>query len=322
MDLTDEPLRDRLDVADQQVVADGLQRRLVGERHVDENRALHDLLPAPQARREPRLIARVLREAHRLVAAIGDVGKAVHGHMRARHRHVLGGKRGNQIGVLLGQQLGAAGPSRRQHPVTVLRGGAEHRLRMTGDVDRQRLLHRPRRDVRFRHAVVLAVVAEEIPAESEVEDVAELVRHLEVLLEIDAEALEFVGLVTGADPEHEPPVRQGVGRGNLGEQARRVVQRHDDHGGAEPDLLRHRRAVRHHQQGRCAQAVVREMMLGEPRDRIPQLVGQLRLLGDLAEYLRRRRTRIARAHQVENAEFHNLNPRFRSMSGHYRPGSD
>ena len=47
--------------------------------------------------------------------------------------------------------------------------------------------------MRFRHLVVLALVAEEIPAEGQVENVAELLGHLEILDDVDAEPLEFVG---------------------------------------------------------------------------------------------------------------------------------
>jgi hypothetical protein len=49
---------------------------------------------------------------------------------------------------------------------------------MAGDVDRQRFLHRPGRDVGLRDLVVFAVVAEEILRKSTVEDVAELFGHL------------------------------------------------------------------------------------------------------------------------------------------------
>jgi hypothetical protein len=46
------------------------------------------------------------------------------------------------------------------------------------------------------------------------------------------------------------------------------------------------------------------MMLGEPRDRVAELVGEPRLLGDFAEHLGRRLVRLARPHQIEDAEFH------------------
>ena len=69
---------------------------------------------------------------------------------------------------------------------------------------------------------MLAVVAEEILGEGTVEDVAEFLGHLQVGFDIDAEPLEFVGLVAGADAEHQAPVRERVGGCNLGRKPRRV----------------------------------------------------------------------------------------------------
>ena len=226
--------------------------------------------------------------------------------VRPRHGRILGGKRGDDVGILLGQQLGAADPARRQHPIAVPRGGAEHRLGMAGDVDRQRVLHRAGRDMGFRHLVVLAVVAEELPAEGQVEDVAELVGHFEILGDVDAEPLEFVGLIAGADAEHQSAIRQRVGGGDLGGEPSRVVQGQYHDRGAEPDPFGDRGAMRHHHQWRRAQAIIREMVLGEPGDRVAELVGQPRLLGDFAKHLRRRLVRFARPHQIEDPEIHRL----------------
>src|SRR5439155_389451 len=75
---------------------------------------------------------------------------------------------------------------------------------------------------------------------------------------------------------------------------------------AEPDPPGDRGAMRHHHQWRRTQAVVREVMLGEPGDRVAELVGHLRLLGDLAEHLRGRLARLARPHQIEYPELHRL----------------
>src|SRR5688572_1105558 len=47
-------------------------------------------------------------------------------------------------------------------------------------------------------------------------------------------------------------------------------------------------------------------MLGEPGDRVTELVGALGLLRDFAEHLRRRLVRFPRTHQVEDAEFHRV----------------
>jgi hypothetical protein len=64
--------------------------------------------------------------------------------------------------------------------------------------------------------------------------------------------------------------------------------------------------MRHHHQGRRTQAVVREVVLGEPGDRVAELVGQPRLLGDFAKHLRGRLVRLARPHQIEDTELHRL----------------
>jgi hypothetical protein len=48
------------------------------------------------------------------------------------------------------------------------------------------------------------------------------------------------------------------------------------------------------------------MVLGEPGDRVAELVGQPCLLGHFAKYLRRRLVRFARPHQVEDPELHRL----------------
>ncbi len=149
---------------------------------------------------------------------------------------------------------------------------AEHRLGMAGDVDRQRLLHRPGRDVGLRDPVVLAVIAEEVLGKGTVEDVAELFGHLQIGFDIDAEPLEFVGLVAGADAEHQAPVRQRVGSCDLGREPCRVVERQDDDRGAEPDLFGNRGAMRDQHQGRRTEAVIREMVLSEPGDRVAELV--------------------------------------------------
>jgi len=141
--------------------------------------------------------------------------------------------------------------------------------------------------------VVLAVVAEEILRKSTVEDVAELFGHLQVGLDIDAESLEFVGLVARADAQHQAPVRQRIGGRDLGRQPRRVVKRQDDDRGAEPDLFGDRGAVCHQHQRRCAEAVIRKMVLGEPGDRVAELVGEPRLFRDLGENLHRRLFRVA-----------------------------
>jgi hypothetical protein len=181
---------------------------------------------------------------------------------------------------------------------------------MAGDVDRQWFLYRPGRDVGLRDLVVLAVVTEEILGKGAVEDVAELFGHLQIGSDIDAKPLEFVGLVAGADTEHQAPVRQRVGGCDLGREPRRIVEWQDDDRSAEPDSFGDWGAMRDHHQRRRAQAVVGEMMLGEPGDRVAEFVSKPSLLRDLGKDLRCRLFGVARPHQIEDAILHRPLPRF------------
>ena len=95
---------------------------------------------------------------------------------------------------------------------------------------------------------MLALVAEKILVQREIEDLGKFLGHFEVLFEIDAEPVEFIGLIAGADAEHQPAVRQRVGGGHLGGEPRRVVERQHHDRGAEPDVLCDRGAMRHHHQ--------------------------------------------------------------------------
>jgi hypothetical protein len=151
---------------------------------------------------------------------------------------------------------------------------------------------------------MLTVVAEEILGKGTVEDFAKLFGHLQIGFDIDTEPLEFVGLVAGADAQHQAPVRQRVGGCDLGQQPRRVIERQDYHRGAEPDLFGNRGAVGDQHQGRRAEAVIGEMVLGKPGNRIAELVSEPGLLRDLGKYFCCRLFGVARPHEIEDAKFH------------------
>jgi hypothetical protein len=55
LDLGHKLFCDRVDIADQQIVADLFERRLVRERPINQLRAFHDLLAPPQAGRQSAL---------------------------------------------------------------------------------------------------------------------------------------------------------------------------------------------------------------------------------------------------------------------------
>ena len=181
---------------------------------------------------------------------------------------------------------------------------------MASDVDRDAPLHRPGRDVGLQDLVVFTVIAEEILGEGAVEDVAEFLGHLQIVFDIDTEPLEFVGLVAGADAEHQASIRQRVGGRDFSREPCRVVERQDDDGGAEPNLFGDRGTVRDDHQRRCAEAVIREMVLGKPGDRVAELVSEPGLLRDLGKNFRCLLFGAARPHQIEDAKLHHPLLRF------------
>ena len=148
-----------------------------------------------------------------------------------------------------------------------------------------------------RHRVVLAVVAERLRRERGMEHVEELFEHRARLRDVDAEPFELVGLIARTDAEHEPSAGETVDHPDLGEHPGGLVERRDDDRGREADPFRYRGAVRGHDEGRGADAVVREVMLREPCDREPRRIGLAHLLDVLVEDPARRRAALAVSHQ-------------------------
>ena len=115
-----------------------------------------------------------------------------------------------------------------------------------------------------------------------------LVEALLALLELHPEAQELVRLVAAAESELEPPAAQAVDHRRLLHDPDRVVlERKDDHAGAEADPPRLAGGRRGHQQAVRHQRVPREVMLGEPARPVAELVhephlGQLLLVALLA----------------------------------------
>src|SRR4051812_34351164 len=111
--------------------------------------------------------------------------------------------------------------------------GAKHCFGVASNVERQRLLHRARRDMRLGHLIVLAIVGKKITVQREIKDVAELLSHLEILLEIDTKTFKFVRLVTGSYSEHQPTIRKRVGHCDFRSEPGRIVQRQHKNCGTE-----------------------------------------------------------------------------------------
>jgi hypothetical protein len=120
--------------------------------------------------------------------------------------------------------------------------------------------------------------------------------------ELFAEPLEFIGLIAAADAKHEPSMGQRVDHADLRHQPHRVIQRHDDHAAAPLDAAGLAGEPRNHHQRRRANAVVGEMMLGEPGYGKARVLRRLHLLHRVVIHPVRGRAARAISHQVELAE--------------------
>jgi hypothetical protein len=101
---------------------------------------------------------------------------------------------------------------------------------------------------------------------------------------------------------------QRIDHADLGDQPRGVMERHDHHARSEADARRLARHARHHHQRRGTDAVIAEMVLGEPGDGEAGLLGGLHLRHRFVIDRRGRRAARAIPHQAEQADIHGALP--------------
>src|SRR5262245_49625712 len=152
------------------------------------------------------------------------------------HRHLLRGEGRGEIGVLVSEHLDAADAAGGDDAMAVACSGAKHLDGVTRHIDGQRLLYRARCNMGFGHLVVPAVVAEEVLLECPIEYLEKLIGHLDLVVYVNTETLELVGLIAGPDAEHQAAPRQSIGAGDLRDQPHWLVERHYDNRRAEADV--------------------------------------------------------------------------------------
>ena len=108
------------------------------------------------------------------------------------------------------------------------------------------------------------MVAEALAGEQALDDLDALVHARTAGLGIDAPGLQFLHLVTDAEAEFEPPAGDHVQGGRIFRHAHRIVQRQQQHAGADVDALGTGRDGAADGQHRRRVAVVEEVVLGEP----------------------------------------------------------
>ena len=171
---------------------------------------------------------------------------------------------------------------------------------------RARRLHRADGEPGLGQVYVFSVKLEGFPAEPPGKKIDPLVGDGARFGEIDPEAPQFVGLVAAAEAEDQPSPGEVVGKCDVPEQPGGLIERRQDHGGAEPDAYGLRRHMPHHHQRRRGHGVVGEMMFGEPGNAETGGLRGLNLLHGLGDDLRHRLAAVAAVHQIEDAEIHGV----------------
>ena len=208
------------------------------------------------------------------------------------------------------EALGHAADDRERHRQAE-RSGARRRGRVAADrdPDRQRILERPRVDA---GAVERRAMA---PGPGDVLRLAQLQQQLELLDEelvvvgeVVAEERERLDERASARHDLGATAREQVERRELLEHAHRIVRAEHADGARQPDVLR---ALGHCREGdrRRRDGEVRAVVLADAEDVEPDLVGERRLLDQVAQALRGRhrpaRDRVGgELREGVEAEFH------------------
>ena len=292
-------------VAHQGALQQHFERGLVGERPVHQVGAVELLGIAHQGRHHAPQVADALGDLEGVVAVVGEVDVALDGQgqlvrVLALGAEALGDARATGLERLEPAPTDAdeGGVAAARHPPHGGRIGA-------GDEDLgHRLLDRTHGDRRLGQREVLAPVGHPAGRQALLDDVPDLEHALDLVVEVEAEALELVALIARAQADHRPALAQVVQEGDLLGEANRVVERRHDDRGAEPDALGDRREVGGHHQRRGADAVVGEVVLGEPGHVEAHVVGEAHHVGGVAHDLERGLTALAHGHQIEQSELH------------------
>ena len=249
-------------------ITEGLDLAQHGVRRAVQDGVLHQMLVGELAL--VRLLGHVAqiapdRAAQERLHVVGDAGLALlagpgvgrrhighahHIHLAERRVGVERGRRLRHMLAIDGDML-ADGSRRRQGRLhqaeAVPRCHADRAFRAGTHVERRvRLLDRLREhlvDVVHLDPEILAVGIHPLLVEAVENERNRLRLNFAAFLVADAEALELIGPVAGAEAELEAPVAQDIDEGRILDNAHGMVQRHDHDGGAQLDSRRPRSEI-------------------------------------------------------------------------------
>ena len=260
-----------------------------------------------QAERHAHVPAGLLGGGAGVGVVVGDVDGALGAHADRVLRGMLGHV-GVEDAAELAQPLDGHAEAAGQEIEAAPHGGLDGIGALGGHPDgRSGLLHGQGEHGGLGNLEVLAVIAERLAAEAQHDDVDGLLPARPALGQVLAQALELVALIAPAQAHVEAPAGEQVDGGDLLGDDQRVMQRDDDHRGADADAARLVRQVQGIGHGPRQIAVAREVVLGQPHIVEAQILGGL---GDLHAALVDDLGRLGRGRlqEEERAEFHGLSP--------------
>src|SRR5438128_1651150 len=163
--------------------------------------------------------------------------------------------------------------------------------------------------MRLRHSDVLSHIFDGATPDELLGHLERLEKYVAAGLEVDAEFVELVLLIAAAEPENRAPAAQLVQDREILKHAQRLVEGRHDHSRPQPDPPCQPGHVGRHRDRRGAEAIIGEMMLGEPGDIEADLLRQLHLIRGLAVDLVRALGGVALGVEAEESEVHVFLPK-------------
>ena len=122
----------------------------------------------------------------------------------------------------------------------------------------------------------------------------------------NSEFMELILLVTASEAQDEPSAAQLVGHADVLHQTDWIIQRRDYDSRPQTNLFRLRGHEDAHSERIGAKAIIREVVLSEPRDVEADLLGKFHVFRGVGDDLANGLRAVTLCHQIEETEVHHL----------------